>query len=77
MIQAILFDWTRVLATDGYWIWLQDNVVDFEEQCNLLEDLAQQVDRAAISRDEFEKSLAQITGVNQNQLWPGIATTLS
>jgi FMN phosphatase YigB (HAD superfamily) len=77
VIRAILFDWTNVIATDGYWIWLRDNVVNFDEHRDLLEDLAQQVDKAAISRDEFEHRISWNTGVNQDTIWPGVVANIA
>ena len=32
MIKAILFDWAGVIAADGYWIWLDENIEDLESK---------------------------------------------
>jgi HAD superfamily hydrolase (TIGR01549 family) len=72
MIKAIIFDFAGVISTDGYWIWLNENVKDIEGQRAYFQKLSEKVDRAAITNKEFIDLIAKKTGIEKALIWPGV-----
>jgi HAD superfamily hydrolase (TIGR01509 family) len=72
MIKAILFDWAGVIAADGYWTWLRENVKDIESKKPFFQKLSEKVDIGKMSQEEFERTIAEYSNVPQNKIWPGV-----
>lgn len=72
MIKAIIFDFAGVIGTDGYWIWLKENVTDLESKREYYQKISEQVDKAAISNPEFVKAISDDTGIPEDKIWQEI-----
>lgn len=72
MIKAIIFDFGGVIATDGYWIWLGENVPDLEEKRPFFQKISEEVDKGIISNKAFVTQIARETGKDINLIWPQI-----
>ena len=72
MIKAIIFDFAGVIGTDGYWVWLKENVKDIENKIAHFQELSEKVDRGTITNKEFVDSLSQKTGIDSKEIWPAV-----
>ena len=72
MIKALIFDFAGVIGTDGYWVWLNENVKNIETNRVYFQDISEKVDRAKISNKEFVDLLSKKTGVEKARIWPEI-----
>ena len=61
MIKAIIFDWTEVIATDGFGDWLAKDFKDFDIGKDHLDDL---VNSGEISHEEFLERISKILGLS-------------
>ena len=50
MTKALIFDFAGVIGVDAYWVWLEENVSDLALQRDYFQAIADQVDRAEITR---------------------------
>jgi len=64
MIKVILFDFAGVIGTEGYWLWLKENVPDLENKKFYFESLSQKIDRAEITDEEFINGVAKGANVS-------------
>lgn len=69
MIKAIIFDWTEVIATDGFGNWLKNNFKDLDIGKDRIDD---QVNSAEISHDEFMQKLSEKTNITPEDIWEGV-----
>ncbi len=68
MIKAIIFDWTEVIATDGFGDWLAKDFKDFDIGKDHLDDL---VNSGEISHEEFLERISKILGTTPGEVWEG------
>lgn len=66
--KAIIFDWGGVLANNGYQAWVRKNVQD----TNALFSIARFVDDGSMSQEEFEQTLARVSGLSASEAWAGV-----
>lgn len=72
MITAIIFDFAGVIGTDGYWMWLKENVQNIEAKRSYFQELSERVDKGIISNKEFVELLSAKTGVESSKIWPAV-----
>jgi epoxide hydrolase-like predicted phosphatase len=75
MIKALIFDFAGVITTtDAYWQWISENIKDLESKKAVFQKLSEDVDRAAITHEEFLAGFAKAAGIRANEVWPKIKT---
>lgn len=62
MIKAIIFDFAGVIGSEGYWLWLKENITDLDQTKDFFEELSHDVDRGTLAEKEFVAILAQKSG---------------
>ena len=72
MIKAVIFDFAGVIGEDGYWVWLRENLTDFERKRELFHKTSEHVDKGTISEKEFVGIIAQHTKKAPELIWPEI-----
>lgn len=72
VLKAVIFDFGGVIATDGYWIWLGENVPNIEEKRPFFQKISEEVDKGIITNKEFIEQIARETGKDVNAIWPQI-----
>ncbi len=71
MIKALIFDFAGVLAVDGYWVWLNQNVPDIDRHREALFDVSVRADRGEISPDEFMRFVGSRAGTDPDEAQRG------
>ncbi len=72
MINTLIFDFAGVIASDGYWLWFEENVPGLEKHRSALLELSMLADSTAISEGEFIKRIGQIIGFPEKEIRNGI-----
>jgi HAD superfamily hydrolase (TIGR01549 family) len=72
VIKALIFDFAGVIGTDGYWLWLEENVRDIDQHRQALHDISVRADRAEISAAEFTAAAARKAGVTPAVFMQGL-----
>lgn len=62
MIKAIIFDFAGVIGSEGYWLWLKENITNLNQTKDFFERLSHDVDRGTLAEKEFVAILAQKSG---------------
>ena len=68
MIKAIIFDFAGVISTEAYWMWLSKNVSEFGTKQEYFMEIADKIDKADISNDDFVKILSEETGIPAEEI---------
>ena len=68
MIKAIIFDFFGVFCPDLYWNWLSSIVGDLDYRREFFLELSKKVDKSLITREEFNKTLAEELGVSLEEV---------
>lgn len=72
MVKAIIFDFAGVIGTDGYWVWLKENVSNIEEKRPFFQKISEEVDKGTITNKKFVEQIAKESGKDVNIIWPQI-----
>jgi len=73
MIKALIFDFAGVITLkDAYWDWLHENIKDLGSKRHIFEKLSADVDRAAITHEEFLNGFAEAAGIKAEEVWPNL-----
>lgn len=72
MIKAIVFDFAGVIASESFFLWLKDNVNDFERTKQFYLDLSYKADSGQMTGEEFAAVLAKKSGIPAKDVWPQI-----
>lgn len=72
MIKAIIFDFAGVIGEDGYWVWLRENLADFETKKHIFDKTANQVDKGELSEKEFVGFVSEHTKRDTKDIWPEV-----
>lgn len=70
MIKAIIFDFSGVISTESFLLWLDENVPNSERERRIFFELSKKVDSGKITADEYAKILAEKTDKNPENIWP-------
>lgn len=68
MIKAIIFDFFGVFCPDLYWNWLSSIVKDLDSRREFFLELSKKVDKSLMTREEFNKTLAEEIGVSSEEV---------
>lgn len=72
VIKAVIFDFAGVIGVDGYWVWLEENVLNIEEKRPFFQKISEEVDKGIITNKEFVEQIARETKKDVNIIWPQI-----
>jgi len=70
MIKGLIFDFSGVIATDSYRVFLKDKVADLDKP--YFHKLSEQVDKGTITNQQFKELLAKKVGVTSKNIYSEI-----
>lgn len=70
MIKGLIFDFSGVIATDSYRVFLKDKVADLDKP--YFHKLSEQVDKGIITNKQFKELLAKKVGVTSKNVYSEI-----
>lgn len=62
MIKAVVFDFAGVIGTEGYWLWLAENIPNLKESEQYFLHISHQVDKGDITEQQFVAALSEKSG---------------
>lgn len=72
MIKAVIFDFAGVIASESFFLWLEENIADFKQTKQFYLDLSYKADSGQMTGNEFAAVLAKKSGVRDSDVWPQI-----
>jgi epoxide hydrolase-like predicted phosphatase len=69
MIKAIVFDFAGVVMSEGYWLWLGENIPNLESKKDYFLSISHKVDKGDITSEEFLAKLAEASHKTNDKVW--------